>query len=82
MTAPQARGRRTDSNVFEVSASLYSVSAKASVGLIGMAYEGASMDDALHKFADKLAAELPGARCAGWDFAVPVDEEKLRALRE
>ncbi len=82
MGAPTAASRRAERGVFEVSASLYSVSRKESVGLVGMTYEGRSVDDAFQKFAAKLAAELPGARCLGWDFSVPIDEEKLKNLAE
>ncbi len=81
MTGPSSTTRRTDRNAFEVSASFYSVSAKASVGLIAMAYEGSTVEDALEKFAAKLALELPGARCDGWNYGVSVDEARLRALR-
>jgi hypothetical protein len=66
--------------VFEVSASLYSVKSKESVGTIGMSYLGPSVDDAFRKFSERLAAELPGARCAGWDYGVKIDEDKLREL--
>jgi hypothetical protein len=82
MGAPTTATRRAERNVFEVSASLYSVRAKESVGLVAMTYEGHSVDEAFRKFAEKLAAELPGTHCAGWDFTVLVDEEKLRNLAE
>jgi hypothetical protein len=82
MGAPSTASRRAERSVFEVSASLYSVKTKESVGLIGMTYEGQSVDDAFRKFTEKLAAELPSARCVGWDFAVQVDEEKLKNLAE
>ena len=77
---PPAAGPRVDRNVFEISASLYSVKTKESVGVIGMSYEGQSVEDAFQKFAAKLSAELPGTRCAGWDLSGQIDEEKLRSL--
>ncbi len=80
-SSPSA-ARRIDRNVFEISASLYSVRTRESVGVIGMAYQGQSIEDAFRKFTEKLAAELPGTRCVGWDFAVAIDEEKLRALAQ
>jgi hypothetical protein len=81
-TGPQPSTPRADRNVFEISASLYSVKTKESVGVIGMSYEGQSVEDAFQKFAAKLSAELPGTRCAGWDLSGHVDEDKLRALGE
>jgi len=82
MGAPTTATRRAERNVFEVSASLYSVRTKESIGLVAMTYEGHSVDEAFRKFAEKLAAELPGTHCAGWDLGVPIDEEKLRSLAE
>ena len=82
MNAPASAARPTDRSVFEVSASLFSVRQHESVAVVAMTYDGQSVDDAFRKFTERLGAELTGARCAGWDRSVRVDEEKLRTLAE
>jgi hypothetical protein len=81
---PGRRGEHApiDTNVLDVSASLFSVSAHRSVAEIAMTYSGATVDDALTRFAQRLATDLPGATCAGWDWAAPVDAEHIRASIE
>jgi len=65
---------------FEVAASLYSVRAHRSVGAISLRYTGQSKEEALQSFADRLAAELPLASCAGWNADVHVEATKVRKL--
>lgn len=65
---------------FELSASIYSVSQKKSVGLVAMAYDGPSADDALARMATKLAQTVPGSTCAGWDWKGKVDAGRIREL--
>ena len=78
MGAPYGGGRAADTSVYEVSASLFSVKTHHAVGLIGMTYSGASVDEALKKFTDKLGTELGGATCAGWDASRPLDADQLK----
>jgi hypothetical protein len=81
MSAPSGDARpRTDGSVYEVSASVYSVRQRRSVAIVGMTYSGASVDEALAKFTARLAEELPGASCKGWDLAAPVDAEKIHRM--
>ena len=70
----------TDGASFEMSASLFSVSQHKSVGLVAMAYSGPSVDDAVQKLAAKLQGEIPGSKCAGWNWGVQLDEQHIRAL--
>jgi hypothetical protein len=76
MARPSATG------AFEISASLYSVGQKRSVGLLAMRYDGISADDALQRMATRLALALPGATCGGWDWKAKVDDHRIRALIE
>ncbi|APR77867.1 Hypothetical protein A7982_03214 [Minicystis rosea] len=55
----------------ELSASLYSVKLKRSVGRIAMRYSGSNIDEAVTLFAQKIGAELPGSTCREWTFAKP-----------
>ena len=66
----------------EVSASFYSVSARRSVGVVAMGYDGASLDEALQKMATKLGLTLPQSTCGGWGLTGHVDEAKIRELIE
>jgi hypothetical protein len=66
----------------EVSVSLFSVPEKRSVGVVTLQYDGASLDEALQRFAARLGAALPGATCAGWNWKVQLDDKRIRALIE
>jgi hypothetical protein len=52
----------------ELSASLYSVKEKQSVGRISVLYQGNSVEEAVAAFAAKVGAELPGSTCNAWRF--------------
>lgn len=52
----------------ELSASLYSVKEKQSVGRISVLYQGHSVEEAIAAFAAKVGSELPGSTCNGWRF--------------
>ena len=67
-------------NVFEITASLFSIHEHKAVALVAMSYTGASEDDAYAKFTAKLAASFPGATCRGWNPDVKIDEEAIRKL--
>jgi len=62
----------------DLSASLFSVPKVASVALVELEYSGESADDAVAKFSAKLAASLPGATCAGWNWDAKIDPEAIR----
>jgi hypothetical protein len=70
----------TDPNQLDISASIFSVAQGRSVGLVTMQYAGASVDDAMAKFAAQLADALPQARCQGWDWNAKIDAEHLRQI--
>jgi hypothetical protein len=59
---------RKDDNALELSATLFAAETQEPVGRVSMRYTGASVDDALAKFAARLRAELPGATCVGWKW--------------
>jgi hypothetical protein len=95
MGAGKYRGTRASGNAYgsrgmaapdrgpaalQLSASLYSVSQHKSVGMVAMAYDGPSADDALQRMAAKLAAAVPGSACAGWDWKGKVDASRIREL--
>jgi hypothetical protein len=78
-----SRKRPTDTNVLDISASLYSVPQARSVALVSMEYSGASVQDAVSRFAAKLAQEVPASTCTGWDWqAAKVDAARIRASIE
>ncbi|MDP9000086.1 MAG: hypothetical protein M3O46_08245, partial [Myxococcota bacterium] len=62
----------------QMSASLYSVGEKRSVGLVAMDYTGDSAELAIAQFAGKLAQALPATTCAGWSWDAKVDVEHIR----
>jgi len=74
--------RATTTAAFEMSALLYSVPQKRSVGVVTLQYDGASVDEAVQRLAARLGATLPGATCAGWDWKARVDDKRIRALIE
>jgi hypothetical protein len=67
-----------DTNELDISASIFSVPLHRSVGLVSMQYYGASVDDAVAKFSDRLASVLPAAQCDGWDWTAKVDADQIR----
>jgi hypothetical protein len=68
------------SSAFEMSASLYSVADKKSVGIVTLEYDGKSVEDAVARLAERLGKELPGSRCGGWNWDVKVDDQRIRDL--
>jgi hypothetical protein len=64
--APSHHGAH-DTNVLEISASLFSKRQHESVAMVAMTYTGTSEEEALARFVEKLAAAFPGAVCAGWN---------------
>jgi hypothetical protein len=67
-----------DTSTLELSVSLFSASTGHAVGLVALEYSGASVDDAIARFAAKVATELPGARCDVWGPVDRLDAQKVR----
>jgi hypothetical protein len=67
-----------DTNALDIAASFFSVSQKRSVAEVAMEYTGETVDDALARFASKLAATVPSATCAGWNWNSQIDAEHVR----
>ena len=75
--------RPAASRTVEVSASLFSVPLRRSVGSVVERYTGKSAEQAIANLEDKLREGLPGLRCEGWDFdAHPVDASRVHELPE
>jgi hypothetical protein len=68
----------TDTNVLDISASLFSVPHGRSVALVEMQYSGTSIEDAMTKFATKLAQSVPNMRCVAWNWSANVDPARIR----
>jgi len=68
-----------DTNVLEISASLFSVALGHSVALVGMQYSGSSAEDALTRFGAKLRQSLPNLKCVGWNWNASIDPERIRS---
>jgi hypothetical protein len=75
-------GSRPSTDALDLSASLFSVSAGRSVGLVAMEYSGASLDEAIAEFAAKLGQTLHGAGCIGWNWDTKLDVGRIRQIRE
>jgi hypothetical protein len=67
-----------DTNVLDISASLFSVAQGRSVALVGMQYSGASVADAMTRFAKKLAQSVPNMKCANWNWNANIDPSHIR----
>ena len=61
-------GRTVTWHGLELSASLYSVKLKRSVGRITLYYAGTNIDEAVTLFAEKIGEQLPGSTCRAWSF--------------
>jgi hypothetical protein len=68
-----------EQSTLEMSVSLFSVRERRSVALVSMRYDGPAFDDALTKFASKIASTLPGSSCSGWNWDAHIDPERIRA---
>jgi hypothetical protein len=67
-----------DTNVLDISASLFSIAQGRSVALVSMEYSGTSVDDALSKFSMKLGRSLVGVSCVGWNWDSKIDADRIR----
>jgi hypothetical protein len=68
-----------EQSTLEMSVSLFSVREHRSVALVSMQYDGPAFDDALTKFASKIASTMPGSSCSGWNWDAHIDPERIRA---
>jgi len=67
-----------DTNLLDISASLYSIAQSRSIAMVAMQYSGASLDEAMTKFAAKLAQSLAGTLCVGWNWDAKIDPDRIR----
>lgn len=79
---PMPGGAPEDTNALDISASLYSVRDARSIALLALQYTGESVDDAITKFAAKLAQTFPRAVCGGWNWDAKIDPERIRQSAE
>jgi hypothetical protein len=80
--APSKRSGRGDSNVLQLSASLFSVTQGRSVALIDLQYSGESVDEAEREFTAGVGRLIPAAKCKGWDWHAKVDPERIKKLAD
>jgi hypothetical protein len=71
-----------DENLLQLSASLFSVAQKQSVGIVDVKYSGESAADGVAGFVDKLRQSLPATTCRGWNWNGTVSPEPIRKLIE
>jgi hypothetical protein len=81
-TRESSRGARDSGDALDLSASLFSVAAGHSVGLVAMEYSGPSADEAIAQFAARLAQALRGATCVGWNWDAKLDAGHIRQIGE
>lgn len=74
MHAPQP----VTTDELDLSTTLFSVKEKKAVAVVSERYLGTSVDEAVSNLATKLAASLPGASCAGWNWDAPIDADAIR----
>ena len=72
-------GPSTD--VYSVSAALFSVKEHHIIALVAMSYTGKSIDAAMVSFVARLRVELPNLRCQGWKPDAKIDAERVRLAR-
>lgn len=67
---------------WELTAFLYSVRFHQLTGQVDVTQTGQDIDGALKTFVAKLANEIPGVPCRGWDRSVRVDSDSIRKMVE
>ena len=65
--------RKPERNLWEVSASFFSIGLHHTVSEVTMTYSGENSEGALKAFVERLGTEMPGVSCRGWDWSTPVD---------
>ena len=71
-----------DTNLLEISASLFSVSLGRSVALLEMQYSGTSIEEAMTQFGTKLMESVPNMKCVGWNWKAAIDPDRIRSKIE
>ncbi len=74
-TSPE---RPVDTNVIDISASIYSTAQARSVAFVAMEYSGTSVNDALTRFSTKLGQSIVGLSCVGWNWDAKIDPDRIR----
>jgi hypothetical protein len=67
-----------DTNLVDISALYFSVALGRSVAQVELQYTGASLDEAMTKFAAKVAQTIPQEHCAAWNWAMAIDPDRIR----
>ncbi len=67
-------------DVFQMSASFFSVRLHQSVAVVNMTYSGPSLDEAVKAFADRLQDAVPHSRCGGWNWEAQGVGDQIRQL--
>jgi hypothetical protein len=67
-----------DPNLVEIAALFFSVPLGRSVAQVELQYTGASLDEAVSKFAAKVAQTIPQVHCVAWNWATAIDPERIR----
>ena len=80
--AASAPRPKSEPGSWELTAFLYSVRPRRLIGQVDLTQRGQDLDGALKAFVAKLASELPGVPCRGWDEGVQIDSEAVRKLAE
>jgi hypothetical protein len=69
-----------DESILQLSASLFSVAGKESVGVVDLEYSGDSVNEAVAKFVERLGQSIPSTTCSGWNWVNTVSPEPIRKL--
>jgi hypothetical protein len=78
MGGPQHTEPPKDPNLVEISALFFSVALGRSVAQVELQYTGASLDEAMTKFAAKVSQTIPQGHCVAWNWATAIDPERIR----
>ena len=73
-----------DPNLVDISALFFSVAPGRSVARVELQYTGASLDEAMTKFAAKVAQTVPQGHCVTWNWATAtaLDPERIWPRRD
>jgi hypothetical protein len=80
MPAPGHHLPATSTAALDLSATMFSPSKGASVGVVQLEYTGEDANEAIKEFAAKVGAAIPGSTCEGWNWSAPIDENRLREM--
>jgi hypothetical protein len=65
---------------YQLTALFFSIREHQTIGIVELDYTGSSAEIALAELRTRLESEFPAATCRNWDWAVPIDANKLRKL--